>query len=188
MTLTTEVKKLTESKPFYALTGVGDFAVEKLRELQSRRDELPARAKEAQVKAQEYAKDFPAKAQAYANDFPAKAREIPTLAREYADTVTTKLTEIYDEMAVRGRKAARKNGKALIHQPAASKPAAAKSPTRKSATSKMATPRPAAPKPATPKPATPVAKKPATPGTSTSNTSAHSTGTGSTATGPINKP
>jgi transketolase len=177
-TLATEVKKITETKPFYALTGVGDYAVEKLRELQSRSDELPTRAKEVQAKAQEYAKDFPAKAQAYANDFPAMAREIPAKAREYADTVTNRLTEIYDEMAVRGRKASRKNGKAMVRPVAAKpapKPAAAKAPVRKPAATVAKKPAtPASAKPATPtsaaKPATPTtAAKPATP-SSTSTT------------------
>jgi uncharacterized coiled-coil DUF342 family protein len=130
MTLQTEVKKITETKPFYALTGVGDLAVEKFRELQSRRDELPARAKEVQVKAQEYAKDLPAKAQAIADEIPAKAKEFPAKAKEYADTVTAKLTELYDELAVRGRKATAKDARKPV-EPAAAKPAAVKAPARK---------------------------------------------------------
>ena len=73
MPITTEVKKLAESKPFYAVAGAGDFAVEKLTELperiqrlQSRREEirdaakdLPEKARELAGKAEDYAKDFP---------------------------------------------------------------------------------------------------------------------------------
>lgn len=103
MTLATEVKKITESKPFYAITGAGDYAVEKLRELpgqlqklQARRGEIRDTAKVLPVKAREYATTVQVKAEAV-------AKELPEKALEYADTAATKLTEVYEELAVRGR-------------------------------------------------------------------------------------
>src|SRR6478752_4693047 len=76
MTLATEVKKLAESKPFYAVAGAGDFAVEKLRELpeqiqklQGRREEFREAAKDLPEKAREFA----GKAEGYAKDFSGKA-------------------------------------------------------------------------------------------------------------------
>ncbi|WP_062431346.1 hypothetical protein [Herbidospora daliensis] len=82
MTLATEVKKITESKPFYALTGAGDYAVEKLRELPDRFVQLQARREEA----------F-----AYAGRVQGKAED-------YASTVADRLNALYEEMATRGRK------------------------------------------------------------------------------------
>ncbi|WP_327087813.1 hypothetical protein OIE66_36685 [Nonomuraea sp. NBC_01738] len=107
MTLATEVKKLTESKPFYAVAGAGDYAVEKLRELpeqiqklQSRRDEL---------------KDLPEKARSYAGKAEGFAKEFPGKAREYADQLGHKATEVYEEFASRGRKVVSKaSGEAAL--------------------------------------------------------------------------
>ncbi|WP_433251107.1 hypothetical protein ACQPYK_05335 [Streptosporangium sp. CA-135522] len=122
MTLATEVKKLAESKPFYAVAGAGDFAVEKLRELpeqiqklQGRREEireaakdLPEKAREFAGKAEVYAKDFSGKAEGYAKDFPEKARS-------YADQFTGKAIELYEEFANRGRKVVSKaSGEAAL--------------------------------------------------------------------------
>lgn len=82
MTLATEVKKITESKPFYALTGAGDYAVEKLREIPDRVINLQARREEA----------F-----AYAGRVQGKAED-------YANSVAERLNSLYEEMANRGRK------------------------------------------------------------------------------------
>ncbi len=116
MTLATEVKKITESKPFYAITGAGDYAVEKLRELpeqieklQSRRGELRETAKDLPVKAREYATTVQIKAEAVAKDFPEKARV-------YADTAVVKITEVYEELAVRGRKVVSKVSGEAAHE------------------------------------------------------------------------
>lgn len=76
MTLATQVKRLADSKPFYALTGAGDFAVERARE---------------------YASTMQGKAETVARDFPEKARE-------YADAAATRLNQIYDDLAIRGRR------------------------------------------------------------------------------------
>ncbi|WP_055483105.1 hypothetical protein [Sphaerimonospora mesophila] len=76
MTLATQVKRIADSKPFYALTGVGDFAVERARE---------------------YASTMQGKAETVARDFPEKARE-------YADAATTRFNRIYDDLAIRGRR------------------------------------------------------------------------------------
>ncbi|MET8864437.1 hypothetical protein ABZW11_15970 [Nonomuraea sp. NPDC004580] len=97
MTLATEVKKLTESKPFYAVAGVGDFAVEKLRE-------LPEQLQKLQSRRYDLAKDLPVKAREYADKAEGIARELPEKARTYADTLTHKATEVYDEFATRGRR------------------------------------------------------------------------------------
>ncbi len=79
MTLATEVKKLTDSKPFYVVAGVGDYAVEKLRE-------LPEQLLKLQSRRSELAKDLPVK------------------AREYADVITHRAAEAYEDFASRGRK------------------------------------------------------------------------------------
>ncbi|MBP2704983.1 hypothetical protein JOL79_14275 [Microbispora sp. RL4-1S] len=76
MPITTEVKKITESKPFYALTGAGDYAVEKAR----------VYASSVQGAAESVAKDLPEK------------------AREYADAAAARLNKVYEELADRGRK------------------------------------------------------------------------------------
>ncbi|MEV0165113.1 hypothetical protein B0I32_111256 [Nonomuraea fuscirosea] len=96
MTLATEVKKLTESKPFYAVAGVGDYAVEKLRE-------LPEQLLKLQSRRTELAKDLPVKAREYADKAEGIAREFPEKAREYADQLSHKATEVYEDFATRGR-------------------------------------------------------------------------------------
>lgn len=97
MTLATEVKKLTESKPFYAVAGAGDFAVEKLRELPEQLQKLTSRRSEI-------AKDLPEKAREYRTKAEAVAKDFPEKAREYADQLSHKATEVYEEFANRGRK------------------------------------------------------------------------------------
>ncbi|WP_248962532.1 hypothetical protein [Sphaerisporangium perillae] len=104
MPLNDEVKKIAESKPFYAVAGVGDYAVEKLRELpeqfhrlQSRRTEAGAVARDLPTMARKYATTVQTKAEAVAKDLPEKAKG-------YADTITAKATLLYDEFANRGRK------------------------------------------------------------------------------------
>ncbi|MFG1696734.1 hypothetical protein [Nonomuraea sp. NPDC049309] len=97
MTLATEVKKLTESKPFYAVAGVGDYAVEKLRE-------LPEHLQKLQSRRFELAKELPVKARQYADKAEGIARELPEKARTYADQLTHKASEVYEEFATRGRR------------------------------------------------------------------------------------
>ncbi|MFJ2030576.1 hypothetical protein [Streptosporangium sp. NPDC087985] len=108
MTLATEVKKLADSKPFYAAAGVGDLAAEKLRELpeqihrlQGHREEIREAAKSLPEKARGYAKNLPEKARGYAKDLPEKARG-------YADQFTGRAVKLYEEFASRGRKAVSK--------------------------------------------------------------------------------
>jgi hypothetical protein len=153
MPITDEVRKLTESKPFYAVAGAGDYAVEKLRELperltrlQARRDEFRQTAQELPRKARSYALEWQCKAEAYAKDLPERARE-------YADAVAQKAVKLYDEFADRGRKVvSRVSGEAALEleevseaaEPAAAaaitapaKPAQpAKTSTRRSGTAK----------------------------------------------------
>jgi hypothetical protein len=97
MTLATEVKKLTESKPFYAVAGVGDYAVEKLRE-------LPQQLAQLQTRRFELARELPEKARDYAGTAEGLAKEFPEKARGYADQLTLKATEVYEDFATRGRK------------------------------------------------------------------------------------
>ncbi|WP_248966436.1 hypothetical protein [Sphaerisporangium perillae] len=91
MTLADRVKKITKSKPFYAATGAGDYAVENLRKLRMR-----LRARQGEVR--ETAKELPGKARETV------VKSLPEQAREYADTTTAKVTEFYDDLAARGRK------------------------------------------------------------------------------------
>jgi hypothetical protein len=143
MPLNTEVKKLTDSKPFYAVAGAGDFAVEKLRELpeqiqrlQSRRTEVREAARELPHMARRYAGNVQVKAEAVAKD-------LPNLAKVYADTLTGKATLLYDQFASRGRQVvSRVTGEAALEleeasvaaePPIATRPAkttTAKKPTR----------------------------------------------------------
>ncbi|TMR89820.1 hypothetical protein [Nonomuraea basaltis] len=97
MTLATEVKKLTDSKPFYAVAGVGDYAVEKLRE-------LPEQLQKLQSRRYELTRELPEKARVYADKAEGLAREFPEKAREYAGQLTHKATEVYEDFATRGRK------------------------------------------------------------------------------------
>ncbi|MFI7705781.1 hypothetical protein [Nonomuraea sp. NPDC049480] len=97
MTLATEVKKLTESKPFYAVAGAGDYAVEKLRE-------LPEQLRKLQSRRFELTRELPERTRAAADKAEGFAREFPEKAREYADQLTHKATEVYEDFASRGRK------------------------------------------------------------------------------------
>ncbi|MEO3875426.1 hypothetical protein ABGB18_42150 [Nonomuraea sp. B12E4] len=108
MTLATEVKKLTESKPFYAVAGMSDFAFEKLRE-------LPDQLQRLQTRRTELAKDLPEKARTYADLAEGFAREFPVKARDYADQLTLRATEVYEDFATRGRKVVSKaSGEAAL--------------------------------------------------------------------------
>ncbi|MFE3455225.1 hypothetical protein ACFXJ8_40545 [Nonomuraea sp. NPDC059194] len=108
MTLATEVKKLTDSKPFYAVAGAGDYAVEKLRE-------LPEQLLKLQSRRSELAKDLPEKAREARSKAEGFAREFPEKARDYADQLGTKATEVYEEFASRGRKVVSKvSGEAAL--------------------------------------------------------------------------
>jgi hypothetical protein len=99
MTLATEVKKLTESKPFYAVAGAGDFLVEKLRELPTQLQKLSS-----QVNTADLAKELPEKSRAAATKAEDIVRDLPTKARVYADQVTATAAELYEASVVRGRK------------------------------------------------------------------------------------
>ena len=109
MTITTQAKKITESKPFYALTGAGDFAVEKAR----------AYASTVQGKAETVARELPEKAKGYASTVQDKAetvaRELPEKAKGYAADAAARVTRLYDDLASRGRKVvSRVSGEAAL--------------------------------------------------------------------------
>ncbi|MQA97117.1 MAG: hypothetical protein GEV11_21650 [Streptosporangiales bacterium] len=78
MTLATEVKKLRDTKAFYAAAGVSDLAVATLRT-------VPERINRLQQKTD--------------------LNDLQTRAKEYAATVSGKATELYDGLAERGRDA-----------------------------------------------------------------------------------
>ncbi|GHE30662.1 hypothetical protein GCM10017673_36700 [Streptosporangium violaceochromogenes] len=128
MTLSTEVKKLAESKPFYAVAGAGDFAVEKLRGLPERINRLQSRRGEIR----DAAKDLPEKARELAGRAEGYARDFPVKARGYADHFTVRATELYEQFATRGRKVvSRASGGAALELKEVSKAAAPASATRK---------------------------------------------------------
>jgi ElaB/YqjD/DUF883 family membrane-anchored ribosome-binding protein len=95
MTLADQVKKITNSKPFYAVAGAGDYTVENLRKLRKRLQKQ-LRARQGEVR--ETAKDLPGKTRETV------AKGLPEQAREYADTTAAKVNEFYDDLADRGRK------------------------------------------------------------------------------------
>ncbi|MEU8192697.1 hypothetical protein AB0C10_02825 [Microbispora amethystogenes] len=108
-TIVTQAKKITESKPFYALTGAGDFAVEKAR----------AYASTVQDRAETVARELPEKARAYAFTVQDRAetvaRELPEKAKGYADAAATQINRLYDDLATRGRKVvSRVSGEAAL--------------------------------------------------------------------------
>ncbi|MFI7134945.1 hypothetical protein ACIBQ1_55425 [Nonomuraea sp. NPDC050153] len=130
MTLATEVKKLTESKPFYAVAGVGDFAVEKLRE-------LPEQLQKLQSRRSELAKDLPERAREYAGKAESFAKEFPERARVYADQLTNKATEAYEDFATRGRRVVSKtSGDVALELEEVSQTAKPAAPARKPRTTK----------------------------------------------------
>ncbi|MER6825730.1 hypothetical protein ABT352_07060 [Streptosporangium sp. NPDC000563] len=100
MPITTEVKKLAESKPFYAVAGAGDFAVEKLLELPEQIHKLQGRREEIR----EAAKDLPGRARQLAGKAEVYAKDFPVKARDYADHIAGRANELYEEFASRGRK------------------------------------------------------------------------------------
>ncbi|MDH2426974.1 hypothetical protein [Sphaerisporangium sp. TRM90804] len=115
MPINTEVKKLAESKPFYAVAGAGDFAVEKLRELPEQIQRLQSRRGEAR----DVARDLPTVARKYASTVQVKAeavaRDLPEKAKEYADTLSSRAAALYDQFANRGRKVVSKmSGEAAL--------------------------------------------------------------------------
>ncbi|MEU9834916.1 hypothetical protein AB0D67_25570 [Streptosporangium sp. NPDC048047] len=111
MTFTTEVKKLADSKPFYAVAGAGDFAVEKLRELPDQLQRLQGRREEIR----EAAKDLPDRAKTFAGKAEVYAKDFPEKARVYADQFTSMATGLYEEFATRGRKVvSRTTGEAAL--------------------------------------------------------------------------
>ncbi|WP_084964169.1 hypothetical protein [Thermoactinospora rubra] len=106
MTLATEVKKLTESKPFYAVAGAGDYVVEKLRELPEQFQKL----READL-----AKELPERTRAYATKAENLVRDLPVKAREYADQLGHRAAEVYEASVSRGRKVVSKvSGEAAL--------------------------------------------------------------------------
>jgi predicted nucleic acid-binding Zn-ribbon protein len=135
----TRVRKITESKPFYAVAGAGDYAVEKLREVPEQLRKLQARRGELRGTA----KDLPAKARETV------AKDLPEKAREYADTTAAKFNKFYDDLAVRGRKAVSKVSREAAHEfeevSESAKPAIApeekEAPARKPAPRAKATPK-----------------------------------------------
>ncbi|GAA4585468.1 hypothetical protein GCM10023194_28260 [Planotetraspora phitsanulokensis] len=95
MTLTSRLRNFTKTKPFYAVAGAADYIAARLRK-------LPKQLQRRQDEVRETARDLPSKARKTVTE------NLPEPAREYTDTVTTMFNELYDELAVRGRKAVAK--------------------------------------------------------------------------------
>lgn len=110
--LKTNLDRVTESTPFQAVTGAGDLAAEKIREvpaklaaldLPGKIDELQVRLGDAQGKVQDRLtalkvdpKEVQAKAQA-------KAKALPERATDLAMQITGKVVQTYGELAQRGK-------------------------------------------------------------------------------------
>ena len=84
MTFTSEVRKLAGTKPFYAVAGCGDLAVEKLRE-------VPGRFQEVQ-----------GQLQSQLNDLPTGRADLQDRALSYAGSLATLATSTYEDLAKRG--------------------------------------------------------------------------------------
>lgn len=82
MALTSEVRKLADTKPFYAVAGCGDLAVEKIRE-------VPVALQQVQGRLQDFA----------ATD----RAQLQQRAVGYAGSLATLATDAYDDLAQRGR-------------------------------------------------------------------------------------
>lgn len=131
MTLANEVKKITETKPFYAVAGAGDFVVEKLRELPDRLQQLSPAG---------LTRDLPERTRATAAKAEDFVRDLPTKAKVYADQLGSRATEVYEASVTRGRQVvSRVSGTAALEleevstaaeppvaEPVTAKPAAAK--------------------------------------------------------------
>ncbi|MFG1711213.1 hypothetical protein ACFLIM_49490 [Nonomuraea sp. M3C6] len=95
MTLTDQIKKITESKPFYAVAGAGGYTVDNLRTLRNR---LSKQLGTRRGEVRETTKELPGKARETV------AKSLPGRVREYAGTTATRASRLYDDLAVRGRK------------------------------------------------------------------------------------
>jgi heparin binding hemagglutinin HbhA len=96
-------KTLTESKPFHAVAGAGDLAVEKIRETQARLGtfkveptEIRERLQASANVAREGVQDLPAQAQTFATTVTARAVGV------YGE-VATRATDVYEGLATRGK-------------------------------------------------------------------------------------
>src|SRR3954469_21150279 len=90
MALTTGVKKITKSKPFYAVTGAVGYAVETLRK-------VPKRLQARQSEIRGAARNLPGRARK------SVAKDLPEQTREYADTAAAKVNKFYDDLPAHGR-------------------------------------------------------------------------------------
>ncbi|WP_327582485.1 hypothetical protein OHA25_42085 [Nonomuraea sp. NBC_00507] len=84
MTLSKEVKRIAESKPFCAVAGAGGYAADQWRKMRSRN--VPATARTLPSKTAETI-----------------TRDLPAKARNYLDTAVDRVAKVYDDLAVRGR-------------------------------------------------------------------------------------
>lgn len=98
--LTAELRKaLADATPLYAVAGVGDLAVEKLRAVPARVVELRER-----VEARAVADDVQARVQARVTALQNEARELPARATVAAGDLTARANDAYEELAARGKK------------------------------------------------------------------------------------
>jgi len=116
------------SKPFYALVGANDLAVEKLRDQLT---QLQTRGTKLQERIVALPQEYKA--------LPETVKTLPTVVKTYADTWSGKATEVYGELTERGEKiVAQIRRKPAIKKPAAKKPAAKTTKASSTSTTKAA--------------------------------------------------
>ncbi|MQA77820.1 MAG: hypothetical protein GEV10_04960 [Streptosporangiales bacterium] len=90
------------SKPLYAVAGVGDLAVEKLRHVEQRFRALGLERRFAEFG--DEARALPTKAQHVRTDVQTRVRDLPTTVVDAAITASDRAAEVYDGLSVRGKK------------------------------------------------------------------------------------
>jgi hypothetical protein len=98
-------------KPLYAVAGMGDFVVEKARELPEQLTSETRRISERMAMLQTGAKQLPARVMELQKELPrtvvdaqAEYKELPERVRTAAGSLNEKAMELYDELAMRGEK------------------------------------------------------------------------------------
>lgn len=90
------------AKPLYAVAGVGDLAVEKLRDVEQRVRALRLERRLAEFG--DEARTLPTRAQHVRTDVQTRVRELPTTVVDAAITASDRAAEVYDGLSVRGKK------------------------------------------------------------------------------------
>jgi hypothetical protein len=103
--LTKSIEKSLDSKPVYAFAGVGDLAVEKLRELSARLaalSNLRVEPKEVPTQVEAFQKDAMARFEIVQDAVQEAVRDLPEQAQSVVAFFATKANDVYDDLAERG--------------------------------------------------------------------------------------